>query len=242
MCFSAAVSFTMAGVLAGGGIYCTRKALQADPRYLPLAIMPLIVAVQQFMEGFAWIGAESGNQVLLYTAALSYMFFVWIFWPSWVPYMAAKLEPNADKRKLLSVLAGLGFVFGLFLYVPYFSHPNWLQVKVFCNSLVYDTHLIPDQFVPRPLTAALYLALVGATPLISSHRHLRIFGWSLLFFVPVTHFLYVHAYISVLCFFAAAATLYLTYIVVNDKCPSKAVPITIKSNLRGILWNRFYHS
>ncbi len=73
MCFSAAVSFTIAGVLAGGGIYCTHKALQTDPRYLSLAIMPLIVAIQQFMEGLAWLGAASGNQALLYAAALSYI-------------------------------------------------------------------------------------------------------------------------------------------------------------------------
>jgi hypothetical protein len=243
MCFSAAASFTMAGVLAGGGAYCTHKALQSDNRYLPLAIMPIVVAVQQCMEGFAWIGAETGNQMLLNTAALSYMLFVWVFWPSWVPFMTARLEPRDDKRKYLLALAALGSVFGLFLYVPYFSHPDWLQVKVFCNSLVYETNLIPDQFIPRPLTAALYLLLVGATPLISSHYHLRMFGWSLIFFVPITHYLYVHAYISVLCFFAAAATLYLIYIVVHEKCPD-AVPIQIKSKNAewGSPWNRFYRS
>lgn len=243
MCFSATASFAMAGILAGSGGYCTYKALQTDARYLPLAIMPLVIAVQQFMEGFAWIGAQSNNQALLYTSALSYMFFVWVFWPSWVPFMTAVLEPRSDKKKLLSVLAGIGFIFGLFLYVPYFSHPDWLQVRIFCNSLVYETNLILDQFIPRPLTVSIYLALVGATPLVSSHSYLRMFGWSLIFFVPVTHYFYVHAYISVLCFFAAAATIYLIYIVVNQKCPD-AIPIQIKSkNTKwGIPWNRFYRS
>jgi hypothetical protein len=91
-------------------------------------------------------------------------------------------------------------------------------VQVLCHSLNYETRLIPDQFMPRLFTTMLYLALVGGAPLLSSHRQIRLFGWSLIFFVPVTYLIYSYAYISVLCFFAAFATVHLIYIVAMDKC------------------------
>lgn len=218
MCFSATTSFAMAGVLASGGALCLQKSAYMNQKYLPLAVMPVVVSVQQFMEGLAWIGAESGQQYLLQVSALSYMFFVWVFWPSWISFMVSKLEPDLSRKKILEFFAAFGFIFGLLLYLPYFIYPDWLQTQVLCHSLDYQTKIIPDQFIPRPFTAALYLALVGATPLLSSHRQIRLFGWSLIFFVPITHLIYSYAYISVLCFFAAFATIHLIYIVTKNKC------------------------
>lgn len=218
MCFSAAASFTTAGVLAASGAYCVSRAYKQSPKYLPMAFMPLVVAVQQFFEGMAWVSAESNVSSSLYTSALAYMFFVWVFWPSWVPYMTSVLEPYQQKKKLLSSLSLAGFIFGLILYVPYFFYPSWLQAQILCHSIDYKTTVIPDQFVPRSLTALIYLAFVGAAPLLSSHRQLKIFGLSLMLFVPLTYFAYSYAYISVLCFFAAIATVQLVYIISEDKC------------------------
>lgn len=98
MCFSAAASFTTAGVLAASGAYCVSRAYKQSPKYLPMAFMPLVVAVQQFFEGMAWVSAESNVSSSLYTSALAYMFFVWVFWPSWVPYMTSVLEPYQQKK------------------------------------------------------------------------------------------------------------------------------------------------
>ncbi|MCE7886703.1 MAG: hypothetical protein DYH13_04270 [Alphaproteobacteria bacterium PRO2] len=200
-----------------------------------MALMPLFVAIQQFFEGLAWVSAENNLPDALYSAALAYMFFVWVFWPSWVPYMTSILEPQEKRRRLLSALSLTALFFGLFLYVPYFFHPAWLQAQILCHSIDYKTTLISDQFIPRPLTALIYLAFVGATPLLSSHRQVKNFGRSLIFFIPLTYFAYSHAYISVLCFFAAMATIQLVYIISEDKCAINTRRVPVK-NSRGRFW------
>lgn len=222
MCFTSSASFAMAGLLIGGGAFCARKSIQSGHAYLPMAIMPVAVGVQQFAEGMVWMGAENGDGALMNRAALAYMLFVWVFWPCWTAFMTAILEPpDTGKKPILLALSVMGLSFGLLLYLPYLWHPDWLRPEIVRHSMNYQTVLIPDQIMPRWLTSLVYLFFVGVPPLLSSHFAVRRFGLSLIVFVPLTYFFFVYAYISALCFFAALMTLDLIYIIAGNKCTAE---------------------
>lgn len=50
------------------------------------------------------------------------------------------------------------------------------------------------------------------------HKHLRMFGLTLIGIVLINYFLLNYAYISFFCFFAAVGTIHLIYIILGDKC------------------------
>jgi hypothetical protein len=56
MCFSPEASFAAAGVLVSAGVCCVRGAWVKDRAYLPLSVVPLFFATQQFCEGLVWLG------------------------------------------------------------------------------------------------------------------------------------------------------------------------------------------
>lgn len=215
MCFTATASFAMAGLLYSGGIACLHENLKMNRKYTAMAIMPIAVGMQQFMEGLSWHGLTNGNPGLLARASLAYMFFVWVFWPSWIPFMTATLENNIRKKRILYKVSMSGFIFGACLYLPYFWHPDWQKATAIHYSLAYT---IPDFFLPLWTILPVYLTFIGIPPIMSSHFHVRLFGISLIMFVPLTYLLFSYACISVLCFFAAIMTVDLIFIIAGDKC------------------------
>jgi hypothetical protein len=111
MCFSEPVSFIAAGVLVTGGGFAAWKAWKINKRYLPVAMMPIMAGLQQFMEGHVWMGLND---------AVPFM-----------PFSIYFLEPPGSKRKgtlLMFALAGL--VLGLTLYIPHLTHPDWVKVAI----------------------------------------------------------------------------------------------------------------
>ena len=228
MCVSAEVSFGMAGPLVAGGAFAIRKAQKTDTRYVPLALFPVLVGVQQAMEGFVWMAAENGAAYLR-MAALGYLFFTWLVWPSFVPYMTARLEDNGDKQKLFFYIAQAGMVLGLVLYMPNFWNEGWLSVEIISHSIAYQCTHLGDQYIPHRIPYGFYLAFISLPPLLSSHRSLNIFGAGLVAFVPLTYFFFASAQISVLCFFAAVMTLYIIYVILEDKCKSRSSVVELQN-------------
>ena len=217
MCFSSATSFGMAVLLTVGGGLCLRKTLPGDKRFTAMSVMPLAVGVQQFMEGIVWLGIEQGDQTSVPAAALSYLFFVWMFWPTWLALMTYKLEPDPQRQKTLRMMMSFGLLFGALIFGQLFMNVNAVEVNIVGHSISYNLIMPIDLYVPRWAVYLVYLGLVGIPPLLSAHYHLRLFGFSLMLFVPVTFAFYSYAGLSVLCFFAAFATLYLIYIVEKGK-------------------------
>ena len=206
----------MAGLLMAGGAFAVHKARYTDMRYVPLAAFPVIVGVQQAVEGVVWTQADAEN--LQRMAALVYLFFTWLVWTSYVPYMTAKLERNRQKRQWFLRFAQAGFVLGLVLYLPNFWYADWLKVNIINHSIAYHCIFITDNALPRTVPYFLYLFLIALPPLLSSYRALNIFGAGLVAFVPLTYFFFYYAHVSVLCFFAAVMTLYIIYVILHDKC------------------------
>ncbi|MCF6220103.1 MAG: hypothetical protein L3J65_03235 [Robiginitomaculum sp.] len=219
MCLSASVSFIAAGALTTGGAFAVWRAWTINKRYLPIALMPIFAGIQQFMEGHVWMGLNAGTPDMIWWAAMGFILFSWLMWPTWVPFAMYFLEPPGSKRKkplMLFALAGL--IFGLTLYIPHLFNPDWVQVKISNKSITYEDTMLLDYIIPRWGTYAIYMVLLIIPPMLSTYKHMRIFGMTMIAVVVIVWAFFSYANISFFCLLAGAATLHLIYIIVNNKC------------------------
>ena len=219
MCLSQTVSFTASVFLVGGGAFAVAKAWQINKRYLPVALMPLFAGLQQFMEGNVWWGVNTGDPGTTLLGALGFIFFTWFMWPFWIPLSSYVLKPSGSRRRpymLAMTLAGLAF--GLALYVPHLTNPEWIEVTVNQDSLAYEGTMLLDYLIPRELTYVIYLSLIIVPPLISTYLHMRWFALTIVAVVIVDILFLRYAYISFFCLLAGLGTLHLIYIIVRNKC------------------------
>jgi len=210
MCFSPEASFSLAGVLAVGGSYCLHRADRVDRSYLPMAAIPIVFAVQQFCEGWVWIGLERGDPGLTKLAALSYLFFAVCFWPVWIPYSMLLVEQSRRTRFFLRAATSTGIVLGLGLTLPVIVDPSWLAVDVSHHSLHYNIGRSPIfQMFPDVLWEAIYLVVVSTPLFASSVQKMVHAGVAVIVSAAATHVFFDHAFASVWCFFAAGLSIYL---------------------------------
>jgi len=215
MCFSAAASLTAGAILVPTGLYCIGKSLRHNRRYLLLAFLPLFFGIQQLFEAMLWKGHATGNLEWINFFSLGYMFFSWLFWPTWIPLSTFPLEPC--KRKFFFVaFASLGGMLGGIQYIPYFAHDGWLTTEIVGNAISYQGKILFDMIMSREITNTLYLAVILTPLLASSNKELRIFGGLLVISILITYFFFRYAYISAFCFGAAAMSLYLVYIIIHN--------------------------
>jgi Family of unknown function (DUF6629) len=219
MCFSESVSFAASGVLVAGGAFASWKAWNINTRYLPIAIMPVMAGIQQFMEGHVWMGLDGGDSVMVWWGAIGFLFFTWFMWPIWIPFCVYVLEPpESPRKKLFLLLALAGAALGLVLYIPHLMNPDWISVGINQNSVAYEGTMLLDFLMPRWLTFAIYLFLIIAPPLMSRYLHVRWFGLTLIAVVTVDVIFLRYAYISFFCLLAGIGTLHLIYIIMRNKC------------------------
>lgn len=111
MCFSAEASFTAAAVLVPAGAATVYGAYRRNPRYLPIAALPVFFGLQQLFEGLVWVGKDLSSSSMIDRYALAYMFFTWLAWPVWVPLSTYFLEP-CRRRYVYLLFAILGGMVG----------------------------------------------------------------------------------------------------------------------------------
>jgi hypothetical protein len=209
MCFSATASFTVAALLAPVGAYSLRLTKQTGKRWLLLASFPLAFAIQQAIEGVVWLGVNANEPSLVAITSRGFLFFSHLFWPAWVPLSVYALEERRRNKIALLGLAVLGFVFGLSIAVPALVKPDWLSVVVINGSLEYKTILLYDGLVSREALRVVYAVVVLAALFVSSERFVNIFGILILASVLFARNQYDYAFISVWCYFAAVASVYI---------------------------------
>lgn len=210
MCLSAPVSFTAAAVLIPAGAYTLRRAFIGDRRYAPLAAVPLLLGVQQFLEGMVWIAGAGPDPSAAAPYSLAYMFFAWVAWPVWLPVSVYFLEPPRRHTPYL-VFAIAGGALGALQFVPYFAHQGWLRVTLLDRAIRYDTTELLDAVTGWPLTYLAYVTILIVPLLMASDRRVRIFGGLVALVLAVTMAFFQWAYISVFCFGGAVASLYLLW-------------------------------
>jgi hypothetical protein len=245
MCFSSAASFTAAALLIPAGLFTSLTCHRSGrAELLPLALSPALFGLQQGLEGLVWLGLDRGGiEPLTQGAALAYLFFAYGFWLAWLPWCALRYGRGAvgrghgpgnhgsgDRGTGDGVAQGwlrgfflFGLAMGLWLWLPLLVEPWRFQPTVLLGNLNYRT-VTPLHTVLGLDQGSLLYGLVITLPLVlTGSRRLGAFALALALAFALAWFGYRHALPSSWCFFSAALSLLLLW-VVREPAPPLARP------------------
>ena len=192
MCFSATASFVAGGALSATGAVTLKKA--KTWREAPLASVPLLLGIQQIIEGMVWI--SFGKAWLNTAMTYAYTAFSHVLWPVFFPVAVFLIERDPIRKKIIMGMGAIGLVIGA--HVASSIAENSVTACVINKSIDYT---VP---VAYPYLAfALYAIAVCGVALASSHKIINIFGVVLVISAAIAGWLYMATFFSVWCFFAA---------------------------------------
>ena len=194
MCFSATASFSAGAILLGLGALTLKSARR--PHELPLAAIPLLFAIQQLSEGVIWLTFRYEAPLLNAVMTHGYSFFSHVLWPIYVPVAVLLIEPRRRRRRALLAFVAAGVAVGVYLLfflvtLPIVSRPTGQHIE----------YVSPHFFAAAVMT--LYLLSTTVSPILSTHRLVKLFGVMALLSFGAAYFFYATWFISVWCFFAA---------------------------------------
>lgn len=202
MCFSATASFGAAAVLLATGAAAWRHAVTDGDR--PVAAIPILFGVQQFVEGLVWQGVGQGDEQMTRMLAYLYSIFSHLLWPVYVPWVAWISEPTGPRRRILGQAFAASWVLEGYLLLSLWSDP--ITVQACSGHLVYDGAR-QGAFGPGLMLA--YVAATCGTLMMSTRTVLRRFGLAVLLSLGLTLAAYAQWMVSVWCFFAAVLSFFL---------------------------------
>lgn len=193
MCFSATASFVAAGVLGAGGVVTLTKV--RSKREIPIAVIPMLFGMQQFMEGVQWLSDKPSTV----STVMAHAFLAFAFlWPTYIPCSILLIEPRPLRKKILAAFSGLGIaVSGFLLFSLFRGHmaatvtQNHIEYLIDIPKIWWNWGIIPYM-----------LATVGSC-LTSSHRMIRWLGVGVFLSLGASVVFYLLTFGSVWCFFSA---------------------------------------
>jgi hypothetical protein len=210
MCYSAEVSFGLSLGLLPAGIYCVKSAVAKNLLLVPVGIIPILFGFQQICEGFAWTGLARGDLELVKWASMLFLFFAIALWPFWVPFCYYFTEKGGRKKAIYGVLAVLGSIVGLSVYLPLVINAEFPLANVEHHSIHYDIARSPAfEYFPLSLWLVVYVFVVCSPLLSSVNRRLLFLGIAVVLSAAISYVVFWQTFVSVWCFFAAALSLYL---------------------------------
>ena len=194
MCFSATASFSVGALLIGIGALTLKTAKHR--REWPLAAIPLLFAIQQLSEGVIWLTFSADAPLLNTVMTHVYSFFSHVLWPVYVPVAVLLIEPSGRRRRVLLTFVAAGLAVGVYLLYflvafPVVSRPTGQHIE----------YVSPHFFAVVAIT--LYLMSTTFSPILSTHRMVKVFGVLALLSFGAAYFFYATWFISVWCFLAA---------------------------------------
>lgn len=207
MCYSPEASFALGGALFPVGAYCLRSAWVKDRRLLTLAVVPVLLGIQQIGEGFVWLALNAGDLERARLPSLVFLFFALALWPFWFSLVGAISETRPTNRRWLVVLAFLTSAWFWVLFYPLLAEPSRLTPMVVHHSIRYEMALPIEAYLSRLLIRVLYLLSI-VVPLAIGPRFFSVLpGFVLAGSAVVAAVAYEYAFASVWCFFAAISGL-----------------------------------
>lgn len=193
MCFSAEASFVAgAGLSVAGALTLRAAPARSD---LLLASVPSLFGLQQISEGMVWTELLAGKPEAAQLYAYAFTALSHILWPILLPLAVLLGETNPFRRSLQSSLLCVGCISGI--YIGLCLYHFGLTVHIVNGHLGYYTTY---PFLQETFT--LYV-MASATPCLSSHRYITLFGLLLLLSLVLSLQFFALTFISVWCYFAA---------------------------------------
>lgn len=198
MCFSPEADLVTGIVVSGVGLDALRRC--PNRRWLPLAVLPLVLGLHQVSEAFAWWGLEGDlPRQVGDTATWLYLAVAMVVVPALVPaaLRSAEADPGRRARLLPFVILGSGVAAALL--------PGLLNGgaggEVACRYIAYDTGVDYGGYV-----LPFYVIAVCAPMLLSGSRRLVTFGAANLVVVALLGWLLTRGVISLWCVWAAVSS------------------------------------
>jgi hypothetical protein len=211
MCFSAEVSFGAAAVITTMGVIAFKKAERTPFRFL--AFIPIVFGLQQFIEGFVWLGAAHEEYAnLLQLSTYFFIIIAWVIWPIYIPFAIWKIEKDPFRKKILLVLVFIGIIVTACLIYILFT--AGIEAKINDCSIIYDygANQTPNHFF-----SILYLSTTVLPNLVSKVGKMWVLGIMNLITYFVSRIYFHDRVISVWCFFAAVSSIVILIIIMDEK-------------------------
>ncbi len=202
MCFSATASFIASGGLAVVGVASLRAA---TPKQRIVAVIPLVFAAQQAMEGVQWL--YLGNGTTCPAAGYGFLTIAYVLWPVYVPFAVYILDRAS--RHFTRWFLGLGIAAALWNMWQMLT--GTLYIYTAGGHIVYNLGI----FLGTE-TAILYIIAVSGALLVSRIPGFFRAGIIALTSAIVVAWLSRPSFPSVWCFFAAVASI-LVYLYVSRR-------------------------
>lgn len=198
VCFSATASFVTAAVLAVAGAVTLSRV--NEPRELPLAATPMLFALQQGIEGMLWLTLPTAPDGAISTGlTYLFLFFAGVLWPVYAPVAVLLIEPDQRRRHFMFACLAIGICVAANLF--------WWILTRGHGAAILGGHIVYGADDRRVDVVGLaYLAVTGLPLLLSSRRTVVALGAIVLSGSAIAYAFYWEAFVSVWCFFAAAAS------------------------------------
>jgi uncharacterized protein DUF6629 len=197
MCFSADADLVAGIAVSAVGIDAIRRA--RGPEELPLAALPLVFGVHQLVEAFVWWGLEGKVPATRGDIAIWIYLAIAFVLPLWVPLAVRGVERSQRRRRVMSLLVGLGFVVTLILWGSIVRGP--VDASIDGHYIAYAV-AIPG----GTATGLMYVVATCGALLAASDRWIRNYGVSNLVAVCGLAWLTVGGLTSLWCVWAAVTS------------------------------------
>ena len=219
MCFSATASFTSGVVLTGLGIVSLNQV--KEDRQKPLAGIPLLFGIQQFVEGVLWLSLSDPDWAHMQTVAMySFLVIAQAIWPIWLPVAFIMFEDDPNRKKWMKLFLGTGI-----LIASYFIY---CLINVDVKASILHHHIFYDIDFPKaliPVAAFFYVISTTVPQLISANQKIKWMGLAIFLFYVISRIFFQPNLISVWCFFGTLIGI-LVYFVLKEKAGQKKMEMS----------------
>ena len=198
MCFSATANFVGSTVLGAVGVVTLTKV--KHKRELLFAMLPILFAIHQFIEGFVWLGLDGIlSPVVAHDMGAAFMLYAQGLLPFLLPLSIFLFEPDAKSRRRMRPFVVLGGATTLYILWALTAYP--LQLFVRANSIVYI-----NQATNNTAVAVFYVIATCGSLFFSKIRMMVVFGAANLAILLVVMEVKRYAFTSLWCAYAAVAS------------------------------------
>lgn len=203
------MNFTLSGALAVVGLLTLRKV--SEPREVVLALLPLLFAMHQFVQGFVWLGTEGLIEPRANEIAISiFILYAQGLLPFLVPLAVWLIEPEERFRLLIGVLLVLGGMLAAYTMWGLTVQPT--SVSVENHTLVYI-----NSWTAKSWMNTVYILTTCGPLILSSSVTVQLFGWVNLLGLSGVSLFWPKSVTSLWCLYAAVVSVLLYFYFVERR-------------------------